>query len=223
MIKVTRVYWIRHCEAMGNVQRTLQGHVDTDISSLGAKQLSFLAKRFEDISVDAVYSSPLYRAVKTARAVADGKGIDVITHKGLIEMSFGILDGKPRDESFRKYPELLQAWNYRPYDFAPPEGEAMKDTYERVWNTLIEIVKESQDKTIAIATHGGVTRCICCRLLYNDVKRLAEVDWTENTGVACIEFDDSLTPTLKFYNDCSHLPKEYINPKSRFVKPEDQE
>lgn len=206
---------------MGNVQRLLQGHVDLDISPLGEKQLSFLAKRFENIPVDAVFASPLIRAIKTAHAVADSKELDVTTVDDLIELNCGIFDGKPRDENFKKYPEIAHNWNYHPEDFQAPEGEPMRHAYERIWNAVCRLVKENVGKTLAIATHGGVTRCLACRLMYNDITKMADVDWAENTAVSCITFDDNLNATLEFYNDCSHLPKEYINPKSRFVKIEE--
>ena len=207
---------------MGNVQRLLQGHVDLDISPLGEIQLSYLAKRFEDIPVDAVFSSPLIRTVKTALAVADSKGLDVTTAYDLIELNCGIFDGKPRDESFRKYPEIAHNWNYHPENFQAPEGEPMRNAYERIWNAVSRLARENQGKTIAIATHGGVTRCLACRLMYDDITRLNDIDWAENTAVSCVEFDDDMKPTLKFYNDCSHLPAQYINPKSRFVKLEEE-
>ncbi len=218
---MTKFYWIRHCEAVGNVQRLLQGHVDLDISPLGEIQLSFLAKRFENETVDAVYSSPLIRAVKTARAVADPKGLEVITDQGLIELNGGIFDGKPRDESFRQYPEIARNWNHHPEDFQAPEGEPMRSVYDRAWEAVVRIAKDNKDKTVVIATHGGVTRCLACRLIYGDIKKLSEVNWAENTSVSCFELDDRLNHSLLYYNDCSHLPEQYINPKSRFVKLEE--
>ena len=39
MIKLTKIYFVRHCEATGNLNRTFQGSTNTDITELGAKQL----------------------------------------------------------------------------------------------------------------------------------------------------------------------------------------
>ena len=70
---MTRIYMVRHCEAMGNVKRLFQGSSDFDISELGAIQLEFLSKRFQNTPIDRIYSSPLKRAVKTAEAIAKNK------------------------------------------------------------------------------------------------------------------------------------------------------
>ena len=52
---MTKVYMIRHCEAMGNVARVFQGTSDFDISETGAIQLEYLKERFKDIHIDKIY------------------------------------------------------------------------------------------------------------------------------------------------------------------------
>ena len=56
---MTKMYIIRHCEAMGNVLRVFQGSSDLDISELGKVQLKYLEERFNAIPLDRIYSSPL--------------------------------------------------------------------------------------------------------------------------------------------------------------------
>ena len=63
---MTEIYVIRHVQAEGNLYRHMQGHWDGDVTALGRRQRDALAERFRDISVDAVYSSDLYRARFTA-------------------------------------------------------------------------------------------------------------------------------------------------------------
>ncbi|MBR6533831.1 MAG: histidine phosphatase family protein, partial [Clostridia bacterium] len=48
---MTIIYLVRHCEAYGNLNRLFQGVSDFDISEMGAKQLEFLKKRFENIQL----------------------------------------------------------------------------------------------------------------------------------------------------------------------------
>ena len=91
----------------------------------------------------------------------------------------------------------------------------MRDAYERIWNTVKKIAAENSGKTVACTTHGGVTRCLLCRLLKGDINKLSEMPWSENTAVSLIEFDDALNPKVVFYNDVSHLPEELIPKRSR--------
>ncbi len=214
---MTIVYLIRHCEAMGNKRRIFQGTTDCDISETGAKQLEFLKERFKDIHLDAVYSSPLIRTKKTAQAVVGDRDLAIVSNKGLIELDGGVVEGRPFAEAFNEIAGLAEIWNNHPQDFAPERGEPMREAYERIWNTILEIVYENKDKSVAIATHGGVSRCLCCRMLYNDINRLSEVPWCENTAVTKLCFDDEMNATMEFMNDHTHVPDEYMPKRSRIV------
>lgn len=211
---MTKIYIVRHCEALGNIKRIFQGHTDLDISDLGALQLKNLEKRFDKIQLDKVISSPLLRARKTALAIIGSKNLELETDEGLIELNGGIAEGNTFDATFEKYPEYGEIWKNHPYDWAPEKGEKMTDAYERIWETITSIATENRDKTIACASHGGVLRCLNCRLLNNNIKELANTPWTENTGITLIEFDNDLSYSLKFFNDTSHLTPELLNKKS---------
>ena len=212
---MTKIYIVRHCEAQGNAKRLFQGTSDFDISELGAIQLEFLKKRFKDISLDAVYSSPLIRAYKTAVAIAEEKGLKVIKKDNLKELHGGIVEGKPFAESFEKYPLLADAWDNHPQDFAPEGGEPMREGYERIWDAILEIVKENKGKSVAVAAHGGVIRCLMSRLMFGTVEKLKDVPWGENTAVTLIEFNDDGVPYIHFFNDFSHVPEEYLPKRNR--------
>lgn len=212
---MTEIYMVRHCEAMGNVKRLFQGSSDFDISEIGAKQLEYLKNRFKNIKLDKVYTSPLIRARKTALAVIGDRDLKPIDEKGLIELDGGIVEGKPFIETFNSIPGLADTWDNHPEDFAPEGGEKMRDAYERIWNTVKKIATENPGKTVACTTHGGVTRCLLCRLLKGDITKLSEMPWSENTAVTLIRFDDKLNPEVVFCNDTTHLPEELIPKRSR--------
>ena len=194
---MTKIYMVRHCEALGNVRRIFQGTTDLDISDLGAKQLEFLTERFKDIKLDRVFSSPLIRTQKTALAIIGNKDIKPELNDGLIELNGGIVEGRPFAEVFNSIPGLADTWDNHPQDFAPEGGEAMRHAYERIWQTVLQLAKENIGKTIACATHGGVLRCLNCRLVKNDISELKNVNWSENTAVTLIEFDDVFIPKIK--------------------------
>ena len=214
---MTHIYLVRHCEAMGNHKRLFQGSTDCDISEIGTKQLTYLKERFRDITLDAVYSSPLLRAQKTAQAIAYGKGLEIAIRKNLAELDGGVVEGKPFQEAFNAIPGLADAWNNHPQDFAPEGGEAMRDAYVRIYDEIIALAGQNRGKTIALASHGGVLRCLTCRILYNDITRLKDVPWHENTAVTLIKIDDDNKIDIEFFNDYSHVPSEYMPKRNRIV------
>ena len=210
MIKLTKIYFVRHCEAMGNVMRIFQGSTDLDISPIGEKQLEYLKKRFENIHIDKIYSSPLIRAQKTAEAIKGEKDIEIVLLKELAELHGGVVEGRKFAEAFATIEGLADAWDNHPQDFAPPEGETMRHAYERIWDAIQYIVKNNKNKTIACSSHGGLTRCLTCRLMKNDINELKNIPWSDNTAVMLFEIDDNMNISLKYFNDVSHLPKELV-------------
>ncbi len=214
---MTNIYLIRHCEAMGNKMRLFQGSTNCDISDTGAKQLEFLGERFKNIKLDAVYSSPLIRTQKTAHAVADSHNLPVIIRENLVELHGGVVEGRPFQEAFNSIEGLADTWNNHPQDFAPQGGEAMRDAYVRIYDEILSLAQLNRQKTIAAATHGGVLRCLMCRVLYNDINRLKDVPWCENTAVTLLSIDDDNKISVNFFNDYSHVPSEYMPKRSRIV------
>lgn len=214
---MTYIYLIRHCEALGNKKRLFQGSTDCDISELGEIQLEYLSKRFKNIHLDEIYSSPLRRAMKTAQSVAKGRGLTVIPRVDLTELHGGVVEGRPFVEAFNEIEGLADAWNNHPQDFAPEGGESMRSAYERIWQEISEIAQKSEGKTVAVATHGGVLRCLMCRLLYNDINRLKDVPWCENTAITQLQIDDDFNITVKSFNDHTHIPEKFLPKRSRII------
>ena len=211
---MTKIYLVRHCEAVGNQMRLFQGSINTDITELGGKQLEFITERFKDIPIDAIYTSPLFRAQKTAFAVMGDRFMNVKIENDLREINAGIYDGKPFLEAFNSNKEMGDAWYNHPEDFAPEGGERMRDAYERIYNVIVKIAEENPDKTVAVALHGGVIRCLMARLLFGSIEKLNDVTWAENTAVALITYENGEF-NVEFRNDTSHLPEGYLPVRNR--------
>jgi probable phosphoglycerate mutase len=93
---VTEIWLVRH----GDSYREMTDTVDPALSSMGREQARRLGERVRRIKHAAVYSSPLRRAMETARAVSD----DVVVDDRLVEMALDIsedgrLDFKETTES----------------------------------------------------------------------------------------------------------------------------
>ena len=86
---MTRIYIIRHAEAEGNLYRRIHGQYNSLVTPLGYRQIEALEKRFQDIHLDAVYSSDLFRTQTTAKALYLPKGLPLQLEPGLREISMG--------------------------------------------------------------------------------------------------------------------------------------
>lgn len=205
---MTRIYLVRHAEAEGNKKRVFQGSFDADISENGHRQLERLKERFKDIKIDAVYSSPLKRALDTAQAANFYHNLPIITLDSLAEINGGHWEGVKWDDIPVLFPEENKAWVDEPWKFAPEGGESMRSVYDRIWQAILDIVKNNQGKTVLVTSHGCAIRNFFCRAKGLPLERLREIDWFENTSISTVDFDDDLIPHIVSLNDASHLDEE---------------
>ena len=200
----TKVYVIRHCEARGNIDRIFQGHTDADVSPNGLKQLEKLHERFLSVPYDAIYSSPLIRARKTAEA-ANHLDLPIQVEPGLIEINGGVWEGKPWEEMPTLFPQDAKNWNISPWDFAPQGGEPMREVYQRVFETVQRLALANPGKTIVVVSHGCAIRNLLCRAKGWPITSLNDVEWCDNTAVSLLEFDENGRARVLLENDNSHL------------------
>ena len=105
----TKILLIRHCEAAGNTEGVFQGRIDTDISPNGEKQLELLALRCRNMKIDAMVTSPLLRAVRTAEAVNQYHRLPLETEPLLAEIDAGAFEGVKWEELPLRFPEATRS------------------------------------------------------------------------------------------------------------------
>ena len=205
---MTTIYLIRHSEAEGNVYRRCHGHYNSLVTPKGDTQIAKLSERFRDIRIDAVYSSDLYRTMKTASAVYKPHNLPLHTDSRLREVAMGIwedrtfgeLQGLPNDElySFGK-----NAWEWQ------VEGsELFPDAITRMTGAVAEIAEQHDGEAVAIVSHGMAIRAFTCGVLgITDAEGLHALPQLDNTAVSVFEYASGEFD-MKLFNDVSHLSDE---------------
>jgi broad specificity phosphatase PhoE len=127
------------------------------LNDRGRWQAARLAQALAGEALAAVYSSPLARAVDTARAIATAHGLAVRPDQGLIEMDIGDLDRMTFADVRDRYPGLLEAWTGPdgPQQ-AMPGGERLVDVQERAWDAVQRIARDHPRGTVVAVTHNFV-------------------------------------------------------------------
>lgn len=160
---MTEILLIRHGETAWNAVRRLQGHLDVPLNAEGERQAAALGRALQTEQIDAVYASDLQRALQTARAIAQPRGMSVQEEPGLRERCFGGFEGLLYADIGARFPEAYTAWKARDLDAALPQGERAGETlrafYERVVSTLAGILERGKQRRIALVAHGGVLEC----------------------------------------------------------------
>lgn len=213
---VTKLIIVRHCQSMGNIEKRFQGQCDAPISPAGEKQLELLGLRFRNEKLDAVYSSPLSRAYRTAQAVAKYHDLPIQIADGLIEIDVGDMENLHLTEIAKAFPEVARNWDESPDLCEFPHGETMRQVYHRVNKAIDEIIAQNQGKTVFIASHGGVIRNIDARVRFGRPEGIRNGGVFGNTGVSVLEAEEDGSVRWAVMNDLSHLPEDMRRPPTRY-------
>ncbi len=205
---MVKIYLIRHVKAEGNVKGFIQGRVDTQVMGEGLLQLDALAERFRSIPIEAVYTSPLKRAVSTAEAVNRYHSLPIIRDEGIIEIDFGKMEGCSKDELYTRFPVESEIWDNCINKFAAPDGESSGQVYDRMSAAMNRIAGENIGKTIAVVSHGMAIKAYLNFAAGIKWENYEDPGWSDNSAVSLIEYDDELRPHIIFKNDSSHLQKQ---------------
>lgn len=129
--------------------------VNESLNAEGVKQAQDLAQSL-DKDFDIIFSSPLKRAVETAKLISERLNIPVIEKKELTERDFGSLSGKRWDEmpeAVKSRDDLEQNYDYRSFG-----GESAGDVKSRFLKFTNELKEKYSDKKILIVAHGGILK-----------------------------------------------------------------
>ena len=157
-----RIYMIRHGETDMNVKRLLQGRSNSALNENGVFLTEITAEAMKDIPFTVCFSSPLKRAMDTAKILLRGRPVEIIPEPALTEIDFGILEGKSLHPD---HPEIERPSCLRmkgdPFEYVPPEGgESVQEVVERgrVFFQKLVTDRDRQDDEILLSTHGLASR-----------------------------------------------------------------
>lgn len=201
---MTRIYLIRHAEAEGNLYRRAQGHWNGKITARGKKQIDALAKRFEGLQIDALYSSDLDRAVETAGAIRRGRELELKTSARLREVCMGVWEGRPWGELQQLWPEQMRAFNNDPASWHVPESEDFYEAQRRITEAVMDVAAENEGGTAVIVSHGMIIKIFLMGALGLRSGDPGTMMHGDNTSVSLVELEDGELRVV-FKNDNSHL------------------
>lgn len=159
---IEQLILVRHGETLHNVAGIAQGWNDSTLSDRGERQVSRLAERLGALEFDAVYSSPLGRALATAETIARPRALPITTDDDLREMSYGRWEGRSFLDVRREDEESYQNWITRG-DACCPEGESHDAVRARMERALARISAEARRPVVV--SHGTAIRIAATALL----------------------------------------------------------
>ncbi len=215
------IYLVRHGEIAGDPHRHYQPPVEGCLSERGIRQAAALAEAFEDVRFDAIYASPLGRAIQTAQALAGPRDLPIQVLDWLIEWRPATVLGQCDEANYEKM--MAEAEKLRPeQSWKTPAGEGTLEMTHRIIVGFQQLMQQfgvqaghggyllddpDEDRRIALVAHGGSLGALLGFILNLPIRPHGYFAF-EQTGVAIVTFVrrvDVWYPTLK-------LPSPGISP-----------
>ena len=149
----TIVYLIRHSEQLKKINNIINNdnlqiqNEKTCLSIEGEMLASKISKLDELQNIDILFSSNYVRTISTAKYIANENNIKINIVEALGERKFGI-------NNWNELPKDFEMKQFVDENYKIGNGESQKEVSNRMYNCLMEIIKECKGKRIAIVSHS---------------------------------------------------------------------
>lgn len=161
---MTDILLIRHGENEYTRKGRLAGWTPSvHLNEKGQAQAKALAERLASVPIKAIYSSPLERAMETAKPLAEAKRLSIQKMEGVGEVRYGEWTGKSLKALSRT--KLWRVVQRHPAAMEFPRGETLRAVQARAVDTMEAIVRKHPKHLVAVFSHGDVIKLILAHYL----------------------------------------------------------
>jgi broad specificity phosphatase PhoE len=203
---VTDLLFIRHGQALHNVEGRWEGWGSTPLTKEGQRQAEAVARRLATWTPPAtrLYTSPLPRAWQTAQPIAQRLSLEPHAEDDLREINFGQVSGLTQEEFSSSLPHVYARWQDRgDLTFEFPGGEQRLAFFRRVGRVLDQIISQHPHERVIVVAHGGTLRAGLAHLFPETMG-----DWwayaLNNASLTHVHASQG-GHALELLNGCDHL------------------
>ncbi len=160
---MTRLLFIRHALNDWVGKRVAGWTPGVSLNEKGRQQAARLAEWLDDVPLEAIYSSPLERALETAQPIAQSHNLELQIRDTLGETRYGELEGKPLEEVMKS--DLWEQFRAYPSSTRFPGAETIYEVQVRVVGELEKLLQAHSSGNIAVVTHADPIRVAVARYI----------------------------------------------------------
>jgi broad specificity phosphatase PhoE len=197
------VYLVRHGETAWNKEEIFRGRTDISLNEIGFREAELVGDYLKGKDIHVIYSSPLLRAMETARRIAQVFNVKVQPLEGIIDMSFGKWEGLPLKEVQIRDGELYRQWREEPHLVTLPGGESLDEVRVRAMAALENVIQYHKGINIVLVSHRVINKVIICGILGIDNSHFWQIG-QDTAAVNLIQYREGKY-ILSLLNETCHL------------------
>lgn len=204
-----KIYLTRHGQTEWNIERRLQGRLDSDLSTLGNENARLLGMHLSDVAFDAIYASPSGRTIKTANLIKGNQQVEIVPDADLQEVYMGNWEGQQQSEVEKQYPDEFAAFWRAPHLYHPTERESFQEVQDRAVKVLERVIKKHTNGNVLLVTHTVVIKTLLAHIKEIPLEKLWDPPYIHDTCLSVIEITGG-KKHIMLEADMSHLqPDQY--------------
>ncbi|MEU2305032.1 histidine phosphatase family protein [Streptomyces misionensis] len=204
MTTTTTLLLARHGETPWHAENRYAGASDIGLTALGRAQAEALGRWVGERPVDAVWCSPLTRAVATAEPACRVLGIEARREDDLRECGFGVVEGRTLAEFAVEHPAAAEAYRRDPVAHPFPGAEDPRAAAARGAAALRRIAGAHRGGRVLVVAHNTLLRLVLCSLLQIPLSEYRRVlPRLLNAAVTEIRVDGDRTALLSLNVPCA--------------------
>lgn len=201
---MTRFYLVRHGQTFWNVEKRIQGQLNSDLTPEGIKQAVALGKRLCDVDFSSVYTSPLLRTLQTTGLLLGNRSLPIVLEDNFREIFMADWQGRLVSELQAEVPDEIDAfWNH-PEIFCHKGCETFEQVRRRAGQQLEILSKKHVGENVLVVTHGALLKTLHTFFRYQPIHEMVNAPHPKSTSLAIVEKKDGVWNIL-LWNDISHL------------------
>ena len=164
MTDPVRLLLVRHGQTEWHGDNRYVSRTDIGLAETGYEQARTLARRAQQERVDLVLSSPLTRALLTAKPAATARDLEPETDERLRELDFGGWEGRTLSEIRDEDPDAVRRFE-ESAEHGFPGGEPLQEGADRVLEVFADLSRSHAGRTVLVVAHNTLLRLALCRML----------------------------------------------------------
>ena len=200
---MSKVYLLRHGRTPWNKDRIFRGRADIPLDDHGQVQACCATEVLGEREITAIYSSPLSRAVQTAKPLSAQKKLQITEVPEFLDIDYGQWTGKSQEEVEELFTDQHNEWLVNPHKVLFTEGESLASVRERAFPKLRELAAAADGPPIVVVSHRVALKVLVCAALELELASFWQIQM-DPASLSLLEFDGNRFKLLML-NDTCHL------------------
>ena len=148
------IIFLRHGQAENNTKKILAGRSPgVNLTEIGIQQAEQAGKMLKTLNISTIYSSPIDRALQTAKTVAQYCELEPLIDDRLIELDMGKFTKMPYDEIFAKHGNVFLKFYEGSEEVSENGVETFAKVQKRVFEMVDFVINKHKNENIVLVTH----------------------------------------------------------------------